>query len=198
MKTRIKICGICRVEDAKLSAELGAWAIGINFVPSSPRQITIEAAQEIIRAVAGQVLVVGVFADQKPEEIAAVSDQIDLDLIQLHGHGDYRRVELLRRGLGLPIIQGFGSEQAHFDSPADFVLIDGPSPGSGEAWDWSLVTRTEVRAPIILAGGINTENILEALRAVQPFAIDIASGSEEGVPGIKSPSALRQLFSLAA
>jgi phosphoribosylanthranilate isomerase len=204
MPTRVKICGITRLEDARLAVELGAAALGFNFYPPSPRYLEPRAAAEIIRRLPPLVTAVGVFADETDgEHIAAVAREASLSAVQVHGP---RFPQSLRALGGLRLIravavrEGFKPEELGGVKASAF-LLDTFDPnlrgGTGRTFDWSLAREAKRYGPIILAGGLTPENVAEAIRQVRPFAVDVAGGVELA-PGVKDPEKLRAFFAAVA
>lgn len=197
MNVRIKICGVKRVEDAHAAARAGAHAIGLNFVPASPRFIgDVKRAQELIAACGPTSLLwAGIFANPSDAEIdAAIAACIRV--IQLHGEETPELAARLRARLDPPIqiwkafriaqagdLQGLSS----YSACDAFVLdtkADGVRGGSGQSFDWGLLDGLTRTKPIILAGGLNPGNVREAVRRVRPEWVDVASGVESA-PGVK-------------
>lgn len=176
----VKICGITNDEDARAAAAAGASAIGLNFCRRSPRFITPEAATGIGRGL--NVLRVGVFVDESIEAVAAAVRVAGLDIIQLHGS---ESAADLPRGLRIwkafRVANGWSPEAAS-TYEVEAVLLDGPEPGTGAAFDWSRARG--LRHKIILGGGLNEGNVREAIREVRPWGVDACSGLERA-PGIK-------------
>ena len=211
---RIKICGITTPEDGLAAVDAGADAIGLNFCPASPRCITIPQAKEIVRNTRVPTEWVGVFVNATPSQIAAISSEVGLSWIQLHG--DERPEMLAELDTELPIIRvrpldGRGLEAIADDIGAceragrrpSAVLLDARSPGeyggSGKTICWDALVRYEARLgdlPLILAGGLKPENVAEAICQVGPAAVDTASGVEAR-PGHKDPEKMRS-FVIAA
>ena len=194
-QVRVKICGLTRLEDALLAESLGAWALGFVLAPGSRRRVAPERAREISRALGPLVVRVGVFRDQGPEEVLRLMDQARLQVAQLHGNEPPEWAE--RVGRFFPVIKAFAlegpAEPGWADYPASALLLDSKSPGSGQAYprEWARPL-LETGKRVILAGGIGPENLEEVL-ALEPYAIDLASGVEEA-PGVKSEAKLRALF----
>jgi phosphoribosylanthranilate isomerase len=191
--TRVKICGITRLEDAELAVELGAWALGFILWPGSKRYVDPAMAAGIARRVRRQVQLVGVFVNQSIDEIAHAADQIGLTHVQLHGdEGPAFATEVARR-TGAKVIKA-ARVQSRADLQAleryrvDFHLLDahteGLRGGSGRSWDWELSPHRRSKIPAILAGGLTAENVAEGIAAVRPYAVDVVSGTETE-PGIK-------------
>jgi phosphoribosylanthranilate isomerase len=199
----VKICGITRPEDAALAAELGARAIGLVFWPKSPRAIDRVRARQIIASLPAGVDPIGVFVNQT-EAAIEIAQEVGLRAIQLHGDeqpGSYS--ELASDGNGVRVIKAIavGDDSAIgqvLDVPPGVrVLLDAHDAvkrgGTGRTIDWSLAARIARQRPIILSGGLNAANLVEALDAVRPIAIDVSSGVESE-PGKKDPAKLRALF----
>ena len=198
----VKICGITREEDALVAAELGASALGLVFWPGSPRCVDPDAARAIIRALPEEVVAVGVFVDQPAEQVEAISREVGLRVVQLHGSetADYCA------GLTLPVIKAFPAG-ANFCPvtiarwPASvMVLVDADDPdkkgGTGVAANWKAAAAVGSARRIILAGGLTPDTVADAIRFVRPFGIDVSSGVESR-PGVKDPERLRRFFDAA-
>ncbi|MGA1792291.1 MAG: phosphoribosylanthranilate isomerase [bacterium] len=194
-RTRIKICGLTSPDDALAAVRLGADALGFIFVRESPRRVEPDAVEKISRRLPPLVSRVGVFKDQDPEWICRVVDQCSLHIVQLHGQESPEYCE----SLGLEFIKAFrikdeGSLQPlgsyhHLASRKAFLLdtfVPGKAGGTGKTFDWHLAQMASEFAPIILSGGINPENVGEAIDRVRPFAVDVSSGIETA-PGKKDP-----------
>jgi phosphoribosylanthranilate isomerase len=209
---RVKICGITNVDDARVAADAGADAIGLNFYRASPRFCRIAQAIAIGQAIPRSVSKVGVFVNAPPAEILATFDTVGLDAVQLHGD---EPPELLRDLRGLPVIRAFrvGRELAPVGSYLQacrrlacvprMVLIDTLKPGqyggTGATLDWqSLQENRQVfqGAPLALAGGLKPSNVAEAIASVRPWAVDTASGVESS-PGRKSAALVREFVEAA-
>jgi phosphoribosylanthranilate isomerase len=192
--TKVKICGITNADDARFCASLGADFLGFVFVPSSPRYIAPEKAAEILLdrgdRVAAAVQRVGVFRDESPETIRRIVRDVGLDIVQLHGNESDADVA----AIGVPVIKAFRVDDVLPEtvSSADWLMFDSGG-GTGRVFDWSLLARYRRGKPFFLAGGITPENVAAAIAAVQPDAIDVASGVERA-PGIKDHDKVRELF----
>ena len=202
--TLVKICGVTDPDTAARVAAAGADFIGLNFWPRSKRFVTRERAAEIAAAIraAGAAKLVGVFVDPKPDDIAAVFEQVELDIVQLHGDETPARLLALAPGRSLWKVLAAGDTTAIDDLdrwPADAILLDTPSPergGTGKTFDWSLARAARERYParqIVLAGGLHPENVAAAIAEVSPYAVDVASGVES-VPGIKDPARVAEFI----
>ena len=208
---RVKICGITSMQDAELSVELGAWAIGLNFYDASPRSCSLEQAGVICAALRRRVELCGVFVNAPLPRIVQGSEELGLTLVQLHGDEGPSFCSEVARRTGARIIkaaQVSGSadirdlERFH----VDFHLLDarsratgreGMRGGTGETFDWGLVAERRSRIPLILSGGLTGENVARAVEATRPYAVDTASGTESA-PGHKDPAKLRALFDALA
>ena len=198
---RVKICGITKLEDAKLAAELGADAVGLNFYEQSPRCITPFAAAELIRRLPPFVAAIGVFVNWAEAPVIALCKALRLSAAQLHGDESPQVVG--RVSARLPVIkalrQGQGSAAPDF-SPfrgvSAFLLdsaLSGQYGGSGMTGNWHAARTAAQSHRIILAGGLTPENVGEAIRIVRPYAVDVASGVESR-PGKKDPAKLQAFF----
>jgi phosphoribosylanthranilate isomerase len=197
---RIKICGITNIEDALLAAELGADALGFIFYPKSPRKVAPETAREIIAQLPPFVAAVGVFVDEDADVVQELAAQVRLDWVQLHG----RESPEYCRNLGRKVIKVFRIQDedslrllADYQGAAQALLLDtykkGQVGGTGEIFDWHLAREARKFGRIILAGGLNPENVAQAIATALPAAVDAASGTE-AAPGKKDPAKLRAFF----
>ena len=200
--TRVKICGVTNAEDAELAVREGAWAVGLIFAPESVRRCAVEAAAEIGPALKRRVEVAGVFANAHLDEVVEIAELAQLSLLQLHGEEGPAYCDEAARRTGLKVIKAVRAK----DAPSvralrsyrvDFHLIDAHVPGrrggTGETFAWDLARERGDGAPLILSGGITPDNAAEAVRALRPFAVDSASGTE-AEPGRKDPAKVRALI----
>jgi len=192
LRTRVKVCGITRTEDAAVAAACGADAIGLVFHPASRRAVEPEAAAEIARAAAPLVTVVGLFMDAPAERVRAVLERVPLELLQFHGEESPEYCESFGRRYIKAVAMGSDVDVdalARVHARACGFLLDahrrGEAGGSGRSFDWARVPSTLDR-PRVLAGGLTPQNVAAAVRQVRPFAVDVASGVEAS-PGIKDP-----------
>ena len=194
---RIKICGVTRAEDALAAVRLGADALGFNFWPGSKRHVTPAAARAIIARLPPFVTPVGVFVNQTEGEMRAIAAESGIQVFQLHGD---EPPELCAR-LPMPVVKAIPVDQVRALSrllsyEVAAFLLDTPSRGyggSGEPFDWSLAEGVSEVAPVILAGGLTPENVAAAVRAVRPYAVDVASGVESS-PGVKDMARMSRFF----
>jgi phosphoribosylanthranilate isomerase len=193
-RTRVKICGITRVEDALAAVNAGADAIGLVFYAASPRCVNIAQAKVIVDAMPPFVSVVGLFVNAKVSEIQSVISQVDLDIIQFHGDETPQDCEQACAQINLPYYKAIRVKpdtnllQYAIDfNAAKALLLDAYSEqaygGTGHTFDWNLIPKN-LPKPIILAGGLDVQNVAEAIRLTQPYAVDV-SGGVELTKGIK-------------
>jgi phosphoribosylanthranilate isomerase len=197
--TRVKICGITNLEDAMVAAEGGADLIGFVFVPASPRYIEPERAAEIVSSVKTNCKAprfVGVFVNESLAHIRTVAGIAQLDLVQLHGDEPMSMVRMLSPQAYKALRPRDEAERlaqlseyrasVHGNEPAFIVDAFGAKTygGTGQPADWNLAARMACEFPILLAGGLNPENVAEAIRAVRPWGVDVSSGVE-WEPGVK-------------
>lgn len=196
---KIKFCGITLPEDAEHAVANDAWAIGLIFWSGSPRRCRREAATEIAAAVKRRVEIVGVFVNPSLEHVVTTADQVGLTAIQLHGDEGPAFCAEAGRRTGCKVIKAVrvrsGADlQAQASFHTDYHLLDSYSPhlpgGTGETFAWEIARAHGGSVPLILSGGLTPENVAEAIAAVRPFAVDVASGVERS-PGVKDPDKLR-------
>ena len=194
----VKICGITNEDDALLATALDADAIGFVLAPS-PRQVDPETVRDIVRRLPREVHTVGVFRNERPERIIEIVGRAGLRGVQLHGSEPASEVEWIRERVQF-VIQAFAAGDPALagagKSAADLILVDSPNPGSGKVFDWRLAEGAPRGKRILLAGGLDPENVGDAIRLVRPWGVDVASGVEQS-PGRKDPRKLRR-FVVAA
>ena len=196
--TKIKFCGITSLDDAERAISLEAWAIGLIFWPPSPRYCDPGAAAGIAAAAKRRVEVAGVFVNATLDHVAEMADGVGLTMIQLHGdEGPAFCAEVARR-TGCKVIKaarvrGRADVQALAPFRTDYHLLDsytaGVPGGTGETFSWEIARAHRSRVPVILSGGLNPDNVAEAIGVVRPYAVDVASGVELR-PGRKDPEKL--------
>ncbi|HVJ92940.1 MAG TPA: phosphoribosylanthranilate isomerase [Labilithrix sp.] len=198
----VKICGVTTTADALACAELGASAIGLNFVPSSPRCITVGRARDIARAVRStKVLVVGVVANLSVDEMRALVHDVELGCVQLHGDESPEVLTPLLPHAYKAVRIATDADVSHARRFAgDYLLADakvaGALGGTGETFDWALVKELARERKLTLAGGLRPENVASAVREVAPWCVDVASGVEDA-PGVKNLDAVRAFIAAA-
>jgi tryptophan synthase beta chain len=194
----VKICGITRGVDARLAVDLGASAIGFVFWPASPRFIHPDAARAIVSSLPPFVTAVGVFVDEAPESVVATARHVGLSAVQLHG---VETPEYAAR-LGLRVIKAVRADEASLARLVKWpdtvtLLVDAADEaqkgGTGARADWSVAARMAAQRPLILAGGLTSGNVAQAIRAVAPIGVDVSSGVEQS-PGVKDHAAMRRFF----
>ena len=197
--TRVKVCGITRMEDALLAAELGASALGFVFWPESPRYIDPDRAATIARVLPPLVSTVGVFVDQPIEEAQRIAQRVALTAVQLHGDEPtaYARRILQPVIRSVAVDDRFTAELLDSIPPEITVLLDAHDPvrrgGTGRTIDWSAASAAAALRPVFLSGGLNPANVIDAITSVRPYGVDLSSGVESS-PGVKDPARLRALF----
>jgi phosphoribosylanthranilate isomerase len=197
----VKVCGITRIEDAMEAHALGYNAIGLVFA-ESPRRISPEQARSISRSLPTGILKVGVFVNEEAGEVKRLMNYCDLDLVQLHGEEDPGEVSLFGARAIKALRPRCREDLELMDEYPDVfaILLDGWNPdqrgGSGTSCDWDLAARAAGSRRVILAGGLNTDNVEEAVARTRPFGVDVSSGVESG-PGVKEATLLRDFISRA-
>jgi len=194
---RVKICGVTNVEDAGVAAAAGAAAIGLNFYPKSPRYVSVESAERIVDALPPEICKVGVFVDEERQRILDLAARLRLDALQFHGRESaaycqdwsQKRIKAVR-------VDGPQALAQAAVYPVDFILADayveGRVGGTGRQIPLEWLTGID-RSRLILAGGLNAENVAHAVRHVRPAAVDVASGVEKE-PGKKDPDLVRKFI----
>ena len=198
-RTRIKICGITRAEDARAAVELGADALGLVFYAASPRHVNIEQAWEIARSVPPFVTLVGLFVNESKIAVRRVMEAVPIQLLQFHGdeeesfcysfHAPYIKAARVRPGLDLV-------KYASSYPSAQGLLLDAfveGFGGGGRTFDWSLIP-PGLPKPFILSGGLDADNVTKAVRTVRPWAVDVSSGVE-AAKGIKNAAKIAAFIS---
>ena len=202
LRTRIKFCGITSVEEARAAVAAGADAIGLVFYPDSPRYLPLEQARAIAEAVPAMVTITGLFVNPSADQVIKHLQGLRLDLLQFHGDEnaafcagfDRPYMKAIRVKAGLDI----AAAVAAFPDAAA-ILLDAwdevVAGGTGRVFDWQVVQEAVSRDRLVLAGGLNPDNVGAAIRQLNPYAVDVSSGIEE-MPGRKSVQRMQQ-FSLA-
>jgi phosphoribosylanthranilate isomerase len=203
LDTKIKICGITNLPDARLAVELGADALGFIFYPKSPRYIKVPAAADICHALPPFVTKVGVFVDELEFEIEKALSECLLNALQFHGDEPPGFCQKFpAKSIKAIRVRDEDSLRAAAEYDVDALLFDtytdAERGGTGKTFDWSLAVKAKemLAPPIILSGGLTTGNVQEAIRKVRPYAVDVSSGVERE-PGKKDPEKLRRFIELA-
>jgi phosphoribosylanthranilate isomerase len=185
MRTRVKICGFTRVEDAVCAANLGVDAIGLVFYPPSPRHVDIDLAVKIVKALPAFVSVVALFVDEQEAQIREVLERVTIDCLQFHGDESadacrlygkrYMKAVRVQQDINIPALA------SHYHDAAGLLLDayhPGAKGGTGSSFDWGLIPE-QCALPIVLAGGLDIANAKLAVQTVRPYALDVSSGVEE-------------------
>jgi phosphoribosylanthranilate isomerase len=184
LRTRVKICGITRVEDARAAIAAGCDAIGLVFYPPSARHVNLETAAEIVAGIPPFVSVVGLFVDAEPEQINAVLKHVRLDMLQFHGNETPEQCNLygvpymkaIRVKAGTNLLQ-YAEQFKQARALLLDAFIEGVPGGTGQKFDWNIIPES-LPLPVVLAGGLTAENVTAAIRQVQPYAVDVSGGVE--------------------
>jgi len=198
---KVKICGITILEDALAAVEAGADALGFVFYPPSPRHIHPEQAAEIIRRLPPFVQTVGLFVDAELSIVNTTADRCGLDVVQLHGDETPGYCESVRRRVIKAFrVRDISSLDSLLQYQVSGCLLDAWSPaapgGTGQSFNWEIAAVAAAQRPIILAGGLTPDNVAEAVRRVQPYAVDVSSGVE-CAPGRKDVDKVRTFITRA-
>lgn len=205
-RTRAKICGITRVEDAVSAVQAGADAIGLVFYAQSPRCVSIEQAQKIVAAMPPFVSVVGLFVNARSAEIESILSQVKLDILQFHGDETAAECEQIKMPYYKAIRVKADTNLLQYEvefSRAKALLLDAHSDvafgGTGQTFDWNLIPQSLTK-PIILAGGLTVENVEKAIQQVRPYAVDVSGGVEltKGIKDVAKIAAFMQGVSNAS
>ena len=183
--TRVKICGITRVEDALAVASSGADALGLVFHEKSPRHVTVEQAARVASVLPPFVTLVGLFVNPAEDAVREVLRQVPLDVLQFHGEEEpefcarFSRpwLKAIRVRNGVDLIQCAARYRMAQGLLLD-AFVEGAHGGTGATLDWALIPPQALPLPVILAGGLNSDNVAEAIRLVRPYAVDVSSGVE--------------------
>ncbi len=198
-QTRVKICGITNIEDAKVAENAGAYAIGLVFYKDSPRYISINKAKEIVKNVTPLLNCVGLFVDADKAYINNILEQVNLDILQFHGQESEQACALYNK----PYIKAIRMNEEinlleevkeYFSAKALLLdtYVEGILGGTGKVFDWNMIPRN-LEKPIILAGGLNVDNVKDAINKVNPYAVDV-SGGVEIEQGKKDPDKIKEFI----
>ena len=173
--TRVKICGLSTEEAVARAVAEGADFIGFVFAKSK-RQVTLEKARDLAKAIPASVKTVGVFVSPSLEEVQTAIEAVPLDLIQIHGpfaEEDFS-------SLSVPSIRAIQvhSDLTDLQTKADYLLFDAPLAGSGQTFDWQTLETRQLTKPFFIAGGLHAQNVAQAIAQFQPYAVDVSSGVE--------------------
>jgi phosphoribosylanthranilate isomerase len=204
MRTRAKICGITRIEDVQSVVQSGADAIGLVFYPPSPRNVSMGQAQILVQHIPAYVQVVGLFVNATADEITQVLKHVPLDMLQFHGDESPEQCQSIAEQTARrwykaiqvkPDLDVIATIEKYQQAGASAVLLDAWHPelkgGTGHSFDWTQFPQLDI--PLILAGGLNPDNIEEAIHTTQPFAVDV-SGGVESAKGIKDQQLIQRFM----
>lgn len=199
MTTYVKVCGLRHPHEAEVVLEAGADAIGVVFSQKSPRRVTIDEARAVIAAVAGRIDTVVVTNDLDAAEAAQRARDIGADVLQLHGH--YSAEDFARARAIMPRVwRATSLAEAENPTVGDYgdeaLLLDAPRPGSGERWDLSELISRSLAGHWLLAGGLNADNVADAIAEAHPWGVDVSSGVESA-PGVKDLDKIRAFVAAA-
>ncbi|MGO9857252.1 MAG: phosphoribosylanthranilate isomerase [Acidimicrobiales bacterium] len=191
----VKICGITSEADALLAVSLGASAVGFVFAPS-PRQVSAQLAGDIAKRLPEHVLTVGVFRDEAPQRVVDAVRLAGLGAAQLHGHETAQETKWVRARVPT-VIKAFRAGEsavARFeDFGADFLLVDGDNPGSGQVFDWRLAEGVANPDRLIVSGGLRPDNVAQVVARLRPAGVDVSTGVESAL-GRKDPLLMRDFI----
>jgi phosphoribosylanthranilate isomerase len=197
----VKICGLTTVDDAVRCTEAGADALGLNFWPGSPRHVDVPTARAIVEACGDQATMVGVFVDFTLDQVREILQETETQWAQLHGDETPGLVaELLPHAYkAIGVKDGSAIELAR-EYPGEHLLLDASVPGmpggTGRTFDWAIAASVAKERKLTLAGGLTPDNVADAVRAVRPFRVDVASGVESA-PGRKAPDVVKRFIEAA-
>ncbi len=188
----VKICGITSEADALLAVGMGAAAVGFVFAPS-PRQMRPDDVKDIVGRLPRETVTVGVFRDESPQRVVEIANHARLHAVQLHGMESVEDTQWIRQRVGCTI-KAFPAGHRNIDRfeeyGAQFLLVDGANPGSGELFDWRLAEGVDDPGRLIVSGGLRPENVGQAIAHLHPWGVDVSTGVESA-PGVKDPIKLR-------
>ncbi|MGP0030699.1 MAG: phosphoribosylanthranilate isomerase [Acidimicrobiales bacterium] len=191
----VKICGITSEADALLCISLGADALGFIFAPSV-RQVSVQTAGDIAKRLPPEILTVGVFRDEAPQRVVEMVHHAGLGAAQLHGHETTADTQWIRARLPV-VIKAFPAGDRTIsrfgEFGADYLLVDGNNPGSGEVFDWRLAEGVADPTRMIVSGGLRPDNVAQAIAHLRPAGVDVDSGVE-AAPGRKDPLLVRDFI----
>ena len=211
MKPLIKICGLSTPQTVSAALDYGANMIGFIFFPKSPRNVSIYAAAQLRKAAKGRAMAVAVSVDASDAELNAIVSGMQPDMLQLHGHETPERVAAVKARFALPVMKAISiCERADIDQIvpymgiADRFLLDAKAPkgselpgGNGVSFDWTLLSALDPGLDYMLSGGLNADNVAEALRLTHAPGLDVSSGVESA-PGIKDVRLIEEFFAAVA
>ena len=200
MRTRIKFCGFTRESDIHVAVQLGVDALGFVFYDKSPRYVTPQATAELIQHIPAFVSTVGLFVNATVPQMTRILGQAPVSMIQLHGDETWNFALNVKKIMHRPVIKAVRvneqtdwEEVSHYANQLAGVLLDADAVGyggAGHVFDWDVIP-SELHHKIILSGGLNVNNVADAIQKIQPYALDVSSGVEAGTKGIKDEARMR-------
>ena len=188
----VKICGTTSEDDALLAVAMGADMVGFVFAPS-PRQIAPQQASDIIKRLPREIISIGVFRNQAPQRVVEIAQGAGMGGVQLSGHETAEQTAWIRKRVPI-VIKGFSAGDDRIagagDYGADVILLDAPSPGSGQVFDWALSSAAPQGINLMIAGGLNPDNVAAAIAITHAWGVDVVTGVEREA-GVKDPVKLR-------
>lgn len=204
--TNVKICGLSDPESLEVAVQSGARFVGFVFYPPSPRNVSFDIAWNLARAVPTGVRSIGLFVNPEDEELERIVTGIQLDMIQLHGDETPGRVNEIKERFSMPVIKAIRVANKYdlediegYESAADWLLFDAKPAnatlpgGTGQSFDWNILKGREFKKPWMLSGGLDTDNVKEALSILKPNAVDVSSGVESE-PGLKDADKIKEFI----
>ena len=210
MSLIVKICGLSTRETLDVALEAGADMVGFVFFPASPRHLRLEAARELGKQAKGRALKVALTVDADDATLANIVEALQPDILQLHGRETVARLRDIKQNFGLPVMKAIAVESTSDLAPlpgyaavADRILFDARAPreatrpgGLGAVFDWHVLEKLDLRLPFMVSGGLNAENVAEAVRVTRAGGVDVSSGVERAA-GIKDPEMIRAFIRAA-
>ena len=210
MSLIVKICGLSTRETLDASLDAGADMVGFVFFPPSPRHIGLETGRELGKQVKGRAMKVALTVDADDALLTNIADALQPDILQLHGKETVARIRDIKQKFGLPVMKAIPVETAPdlvllpgYAAVADRILFDARAPkdatrpgGLGEVFDWHLLENLDLKIPFMVSGGLNAENVLDAVRVTRAGGVDVSSGVESA-SGIKNPDMIRAFVRIA-
>lgn len=210
MSLTVKICGLSTPETLDVALQAGADMVGFVFFPASPRHISLETARELGRQAKGRAVKVALTVDADDATLANIVETLRPDILQLHGRESVARLRDIKQAFGLPVMKAIPVERpedlatlAGYAAVADRILFDARAPkgatrpgGLGAVFDWHLLEKLDLRLPFLVSGGLNADNVADAVRITRAGGVDVSS-SVERAPGVKDPELIRAFIRAA-
>jgi phosphoribosylanthranilate isomerase len=210
MSLIVKICGLSTRETLDVALESGADMVGFVFFPPSPRHLGLETARDLGRQAKGRASKAALTVDADDATLANIVEALEPDILQLHGRETVARLRDIKQKFGLPVMKAIAVETPADLAPlpgyaavADRILFDARAPreatrpgGLGAAFDWHLLENLDLRLPFLVSGGLNAENVAQAIRVTRAGGVDVSSGVERA-PGVKDPEMIRAFIRAA-